>query len=216
MTYFRKHKSTASAVYKHISHTGEVLYVGCSGCPACRFTVHRSASSWATSVARIEIEWCPSREQALARERDLIHELRPRFNREWRKRTKRVWPANEGHVYLSKWLDRSGTSISRFASDIGASHDEARSLATSVRHIRFPRAHLICAVTRGYVPTYAWHRYFMAAHGQPPLIADVSEKQASENLRKSLLHHANYPLSGRTGELLTAFAERYSSEGGAA
>lgn len=70
-----------TAVYHHVSADGRVLYIGMSHDPLSRFAGHKSASSWAYDVARIEVFWFATRDEAKAEERRQIHEIRPPHNR---------------------------------------------------------------------------------------------------------------------------------------
>lgn len=68
-------------VYIHLDAEGAVLYVGISLTIAERTSSHRANSGWWQKVATIRVEHLPNREAALAREAELIAELRPLHNR---------------------------------------------------------------------------------------------------------------------------------------
>lgn len=68
-------------VYVHLDAGNAVLYVGISLTLAERTGHHRANSGWWRQVATIRVEHLPSREAALAREAELIVELRPLHNR---------------------------------------------------------------------------------------------------------------------------------------
>lgn len=66
-------------VYVHLAANGAVLYVGISLSVVTRTAAHRS-SAWWREVATIRVEHLPDRASALAREAELIAELRPMNN----------------------------------------------------------------------------------------------------------------------------------------
>jgi predicted GIY-YIG superfamily endonuclease len=68
-------------VYIHLDADDAVLYVGISLTLANRTSSHRANSGWWQLVSTIRIEHLPNREAALARESELIAELRPPNNR---------------------------------------------------------------------------------------------------------------------------------------
>jgi hypothetical protein len=68
-------------VYVHLDAANTVLYVGISLTLAERTSYHRANSGWWQQVATIRIEHLSSRAAALAREAELIIELKPLHNR---------------------------------------------------------------------------------------------------------------------------------------
>lgn len=72
--------SDSTAVYKHINEEGEVIYVGITNNIPSRTGVHSRNSYWFEQVERIEIEWCPTREQAFSLEELEIKKHRPKYN----------------------------------------------------------------------------------------------------------------------------------------
>lgn len=70
-----------SVVYLAYNEQGELLYIGSTGNLPQRQATHRATSPWWPEVARWEVEQVPWRSHAYQRETDLIHELRPRYNR---------------------------------------------------------------------------------------------------------------------------------------
>lgn len=68
-------------VYVHLDADDVVLYVGISLTLAERSGYHRANSGWWGQVATIRVEHLPNRAAALAREAELIAELKPMHNR---------------------------------------------------------------------------------------------------------------------------------------
>lgn len=69
-----------TALYRHFAADGTLLYVGISLSWPERTRAHRSDSRWFDQVARLEIEHFPTRDEALAAEREAIQCERPKFN----------------------------------------------------------------------------------------------------------------------------------------
>lgn len=76
-----KKDQRAHDVYVHLAADDSVLYVGISLTLAARSSYHRANSPWWKQVSTIRVEHLPNREAALAREAELIAELRPMHNR---------------------------------------------------------------------------------------------------------------------------------------
>jgi predicted GIY-YIG superfamily endonuclease len=72
-------KAKRTALYRHFDEQGELLYVGVSLHVIRRLIEHR-ASEWSQDIARIEIEYHPSRKAALKAETAAIAKERPKFN----------------------------------------------------------------------------------------------------------------------------------------
>jgi predicted GIY-YIG superfamily endonuclease len=69
-----------TALYRHFSATGELLYVGISCKPITRLKQHEHDASWAAQITRVEIEKFADRAAALQAERDAIKKERPKHN----------------------------------------------------------------------------------------------------------------------------------------
>jgi predicted GIY-YIG superfamily endonuclease len=67
-------------VYVCFDEGGTPLYVGITGRSRARLDEHHYGSAWARSTSRIEVEHLSDRDQARARERELIRQLRPLHN----------------------------------------------------------------------------------------------------------------------------------------
>lgn len=169
-------KASKTAVYKHVSADGVVLYVGCSANPFARYGTHLSTSAWAHDVAKIEIEWFPDREMALAAEDRAICQLKPRFNSSLRIRPARKWPANVGHKFLCDWLEWVGLSHSEFALATGINRQLVKKMACEVSHPRNKTATKIEVFTAGYVPCNVWSRYW-----GPTVFHRVCAERAAKN-----------------------------------
>ena len=75
-------KNRSYHVYKHFDASGALLYVGVSlDATGARWRGHRSKSAWFSSIARIETQAFPTREEAIAAEAEAIRSERPKFNR---------------------------------------------------------------------------------------------------------------------------------------
>lgn len=150
---------TKTAVYYHTDASGDLLYVGCSVCPAQRFMNHRSARGWATEVVNIRIVWFETREEALTFERQEIFRLRPKHNSEWRERRCKPRPVNEGQLYMLNWRDNHGGSEGLLSRRIGVPQKQVRKYFCRTNYPNTQRAARIALATDGYVPRRAFADY---------------------------------------------------------
>lgn len=67
-------------LYRHFDAKGKLLYVGISLSATYRLSQHKQASPWFGEIARVEIEKCETRAQALEKERVAIVEEKPTHN----------------------------------------------------------------------------------------------------------------------------------------
>lgn len=68
-------------LYRHFDANGQLLYVGISLSALKRLSQHNSQSRWADQIANVTIETFPTRDSALAAEREAIISERPIHNR---------------------------------------------------------------------------------------------------------------------------------------
>ena len=73
-------KNNKTALYRHFSADGELLYVGISLSVLQRIGQHSKHSSWFNRIARISIENFDSREEAKLAEQRVIESEKPFFN----------------------------------------------------------------------------------------------------------------------------------------
>lgn len=71
---------TLTALYRHFDARGALLYVGISLSPTYRLQQHGRTAHWSDDIARVTIEWFPSRALALEAERAAISREDPRHN----------------------------------------------------------------------------------------------------------------------------------------
>jgi hypothetical protein len=69
-----------TALYRHFSIEGALLYVGISLSPIYRLATHVNGSRWVQQIHRVSIEWHPTREAALAAELFAIQTEHPLHN----------------------------------------------------------------------------------------------------------------------------------------
>lgn len=70
-----------TALYRHISADGELLYVGIALTPVERMRDHKKGSRWFEQVATVTLEWFDTRALALAAEAAAIKAERPVYNK---------------------------------------------------------------------------------------------------------------------------------------
>lgn len=71
-----------TALYRLLSESGRLLYVGISGNPDSRWGTHSNNQPWWEEVADRKIEWFGSREAAAAAEIEAIKKERPLYNKQ--------------------------------------------------------------------------------------------------------------------------------------
>lgn len=69
-----------TALYRHFDEAGQLLYVGISLNSMKRLRQHSAKAHWFTEISRVEIEWLPTREQAIKAEAKAIHHEKPKWN----------------------------------------------------------------------------------------------------------------------------------------
>lgn len=69
-----------TALYRLYDADDQLLYVGISLNPASRWTQHANDKSWWQDIARTDVEWLPSREEALGAEVRSIQTEQPLHN----------------------------------------------------------------------------------------------------------------------------------------
>lgn len=69
-----------TALYRHYDADGALLYVGVSISAAARTAQHIGGSHWGGEIAKIEVKYFSTREEALAAERSAIETERPLHN----------------------------------------------------------------------------------------------------------------------------------------
>lgn len=72
----------ANSVYKYFDDYGILIYVGITKTGVTRNRQHNADKSWWPFVAEQTVEHCESRDEAAAREVELIRRFRPPFNRQ--------------------------------------------------------------------------------------------------------------------------------------
>lgn len=69
-----------SCLYRHFDAAGQLLYAGISLCAVGRLAQHRIASDWYAQIARVEVQWFASREEARVAEREAVRVEKPKHN----------------------------------------------------------------------------------------------------------------------------------------
>lgn len=69
-----------TALYRHFDAAGALLYVGISLSVVQRLQQHKRAAGWFGEIARVDVQWHPTREAALAAERAAICAEGPSWN----------------------------------------------------------------------------------------------------------------------------------------
>ena len=71
-----------TALYRHFDAAGQLLYVGISLSAVGRLAQHKLTAHWFAQLARIEVEWLSSRNEALKAERAAIAAENPAHNKQ--------------------------------------------------------------------------------------------------------------------------------------
>jgi excinuclease UvrABC nuclease subunit len=75
-------------LYRHFGDDGTLLYVGISLSAIQRLAQHRDHAHWFEQIKRVEMQQFPTREEALAAEREAIAREQPLFNIQFSERQK--------------------------------------------------------------------------------------------------------------------------------
>lgn len=75
-----KRPPKATCLYRHFDSEGNLLYVGISASVMMRQASHSRESNWAKSIAKIEISWYDTYEEAYQAETDAIVAEKPKHN----------------------------------------------------------------------------------------------------------------------------------------
>lgn len=73
-------ESQQTALYRHYSEEGELLYVGISKNAPARLAEHMRGAKWRKSIAKVDVMHLPTREEALRAERMAIQYEAPLWN----------------------------------------------------------------------------------------------------------------------------------------
>lgn len=95
-----------TALYRHFSQDGELLYIGISLSAVQRLKQHKADKGWAGEIASVHIDYFPTRAAALEAERNAITREKPLFNKAF----------NQGRstlVYESKLKSDGGWAVVR-------------------------------------------------------------------------------------------------------
>jgi predicted GIY-YIG superfamily endonuclease len=84
MTFLLTDGDKPHTVYRFYSDDEELLYVGCTSQGTDRLRAHSSNAEWWTQVSYAHMEHFPDKRSALDRERALIEDCHPRFNKKYR------------------------------------------------------------------------------------------------------------------------------------
>jgi predicted GIY-YIG superfamily endonuclease len=71
---------TQTALYRHFSKSGQLLYVGVSRNPFDRLAEHIRRGHWTTEISAITLQWFESEDEALSAEHLAIKTERPLWN----------------------------------------------------------------------------------------------------------------------------------------
>jgi predicted GIY-YIG superfamily endonuclease len=74
-------KKKPTALYRAYSATDELLYVGVSISVMARLSQHKSSADWFDGTSRIDVEWYPTKREALAAEMQAIKTEYPIYNK---------------------------------------------------------------------------------------------------------------------------------------
>lgn len=161
------------ALYRMFSASGELLYIGQSHDPCNRLMSHRTLADWALEVSRIEVQWLPTKADAIAAEREAISREQPAHNVTHNQRKSKVRPRQYAGPVLSDWLKARGISPYVFAGQIGVKPERIeRLIACQVNPVR-GLSYKIHTATNGDVPSCIWD--FKEGRPQPTYSADYGK-----------------------------------------
>lgn len=102
--------STPTSVYRYYDDKGTLIYVGITGRGVSRNTEHNKDKNWWRWVSRQKVEHFETREEAHAREVEIIQQCRPPFNTHHNPCGSALAPiyvaARDEGVYQPEWFER--------------------------------------------------------------------------------------------------------------
>ena len=148
------------ALYRHYAVDGTLLYVGQTANPMQRLASHASSSTWHTSIARIDLEWHPSRSAALRAERRAIEAERPVHNIPCTPQTGPRRPYRRSNAPFARWARENRVKQKAIAEALGVSQPHVHYLMsddpTRAKKPSRAIAVKIEALTNGAIPVSAW------------------------------------------------------------
>ena len=145
-----------TALYRHYSADGRLLYVGISLSPMARTAQHAGSAAWFDNVARIEIEWHDNRKDALIAERNAIAADKPSCNVVVAGAGNIVTDASLAARLLGEHMASNGLSAAHLAAQAGVTRQYIWALAKGTSLPRVDVAFRIEDATGGAVPARAW------------------------------------------------------------
>lgn len=102
-------------VYRCFDADGRLIYVGCTFDPAGRISTHRTTSWWGHQVEAVRVLVFPSKEYALAKEREAIATENPRWNTKGRWAHRALWTGDDYADYYACFTmaGNAGTSYNK-------------------------------------------------------------------------------------------------------
>lgn len=126
-------------VYLHSNKNGDCLYVGKTGNISKRTESHKFTSCWAKNIEKIDFIKCADDEEATHLERDLVRNIKPKFNKNY-KRLPSDAEFQKMHLVfgINEYYDNS---IEAFGID--GDHGLSLFLRVSEIHIKMVRAGMV-------------------------------------------------------------------------
>jgi predicted GIY-YIG superfamily endonuclease len=141
---------SACAVYRHFDAADRLLYVGMTNNPKRRLAEHKCRAVWGDQIARVEVVWMRTAEEAAAAEVDAIRTERPMFNGG----TARPYIAT-GDA-LRDWMRSVGMTQGDLAAHFGISQATLSKIVTGKARIPLRMAVMIEDMSDGAVPCRYW------------------------------------------------------------
>ena len=105
---------STTALYRHFDAHDVLLYVGISLSPIYRLSSHRAGSSWADKIARVSIQWLPTRAEALQAEAYAIATESPLHNIVGRARPGKIAPPPAPKPRELRYVDQAEAVAAHF------------------------------------------------------------------------------------------------------
>lgn len=141
-----------TALYRHFDAAGGLLYVGISKDAGRRISEH-SKSDWFDAVERVEVEFYPTRDAALAAEKTAIRTERPAHNKTVGGMRRAV---SGGATPLAQVLGETGLSQKQFGDLVGVNQATISKFAKAKARPGLALALKIERETNGAVPVSCW------------------------------------------------------------
>jgi predicted GIY-YIG superfamily endonuclease len=141
---------TAHAIYRQFDATDRLLYVGMTNNPKRRLAEHKCRAVWGDQIARVEVVWMHTAEEAAIAEAEAIRTERPMFNGGTAR------PHMATGDAMRDWMRSAGLTQYDLAAHFGVGQATFSKLLNGKARIPLRVAVMIEDMSEGAVPCRYW------------------------------------------------------------